>query len=157
MIWDMAGAARRMSSSSVATIVGRTEEAAAPGWAAGLGVGSAGNLHRNKVFEYQGQAHLYPSADQETQKRGAGRDQQAYNGLRSALLRLGERANSLLKNTFRVPRLDPLLPRRIGDITAAAPVLPPSARRSDPRTSTLSAGTRGTRNAATSKLSARKS
>jgi hypothetical protein len=49
--------------------------------------------------------------------------QQAYNGLHSALRCLGERANSLLKTTFRVlTRICGCL-WRIGDIIAAALVL----------------------------------
>ena len=60
-------------------------------------------------------------------KKTAGADltcgQQAYNAVHGALRCLGERANSLLKTTFKALRRVSLCPWRIGDIAAAALVL----------------------------------
>ncbi len=50
-------------------------------------------------------------------------DQQAYNAVHGALRCLGERANSLLKTTFKALRRCRGCPWRIGDIAAAALVL----------------------------------
>jgi hypothetical protein len=50
-------------------------------------------------------------------------DQQAYNAVHSALRCLGERANSLLKTTFKVLRRWRGCPWRIGRLVAAALVL----------------------------------
>lgn len=50
-------------------------------------------------------------------------DQQAYNAIHGALRCLGERANSLLKTTFRALRRYRGCPWRLGDIVAAALVL----------------------------------
>ena len=50
-------------------------------------------------------------------------DQQAYNAVHGALRALGERANSLLKTTFKALRRWRGCPWRIGDIVAAALVL----------------------------------
>ena len=60
-------------------------------------------------------------------KKTAGRvlnaDQQAYNAVHGALRALGERANSLIKTTFKALRRWRGCPWRIGDIVAAALVL----------------------------------
>ena len=50
-------------------------------------------------------------------------DQQAYNTVHGALRCLGERANSLLKTTFKALRRWRGCPWRIGDIVAAALVV----------------------------------
>jgi hypothetical protein len=50
-------------------------------------------------------------------------DQQAYNAIHSALRCLGERANSLLKTTYKALRRYRGCPWRLGDIVAAALVL----------------------------------
>ena len=50
-------------------------------------------------------------------------DQQAYNAVHGALRCLGERANSLLKTSFKALRRWRGCPWRIGDIAAAALVL----------------------------------
>ena len=50
-------------------------------------------------------------------------DQQAYNAVHGALRCLGERANSVLKTTYKVPHRYRGCPRRIGKIAAAALVL----------------------------------
>ena len=50
-------------------------------------------------------------------------DQQAYNAVHGALRCLGERANSLLKTTFKALRRYRGCPGRLGDIVAAALVL----------------------------------
>ena len=50
-------------------------------------------------------------------------DQQAYNAVHGALRALGERANSLLKTTFKVLRRYRGCPWCIGDVVAAALVL----------------------------------
>jgi len=50
-------------------------------------------------------------------------DQRAFNAVHSALRCLGERANSLLKTTYKVLRRYRGCPWRIGKIAAAALVL----------------------------------
>ena len=50
-------------------------------------------------------------------------DQQAFNAVHGALRCLGERANSVFKTTYKVPRRYRGCPRRIGKIAAAALVL----------------------------------
>ena len=50
-------------------------------------------------------------------------DQQAYNAVHGALRCLGERANSLLKTTYKVLRRYRGCPWRLGKIVAAALVL----------------------------------
>ena len=50
-------------------------------------------------------------------------DQRAHNALHAGLRAIGERANSLLKTTFKALRHVSLSPSRIGDITAGALVL----------------------------------
>ena len=50
-------------------------------------------------------------------------DQQAYNAVHGALRCLGERANSLLKTTFKALRRWRGCPWRIGDVVAAALVV----------------------------------
>ncbi len=50
-------------------------------------------------------------------------DQQAYNALHGALRTLGERANSLLKTTYKALRRYRGCPWRLGAIVAAALVL----------------------------------
>lgn len=50
-------------------------------------------------------------------------DQQAYNALHGAMRCLGERANSLLKTTYKAFRCYRCCPSRLGDIVAAALVL----------------------------------
>jgi hypothetical protein len=47
-------------------------------------------------------------------------DQQAYNAIQSALRCLGERANSLLKTSYKVLRRYRGCPWRLGDAVAAA-------------------------------------
>ena len=72
---------------------------------------------------YQGEAHLFRLPAKKPTGGELTEDQQAYNALHSALRCLGERANSLLKTTFRVLNRIRGCPRRIGNITAAALVL----------------------------------
>ncbi|WIX91417.1 transposase family protein [Amycolatopsis sp. DG1A-15b] len=50
-------------------------------------------------------------------------DQQAYNAIHGALRCLGERANSLLKTTYKNVRRYRGCPWRLGDVAAAALVL----------------------------------
>ena len=50
-------------------------------------------------------------------------DQQSYNAIHGALRCLGERANSLLKTTYKALRRYRGCPWRLGDIVAAALVL----------------------------------
>jgi hypothetical protein len=70
---------------------------------------------------YEGEADLLrikkPAGDDPTA------DQQAYNAVHGALRALGERANSLLKTSFKALRRRRGCPWRIGDIAAAALVL----------------------------------
>jgi hypothetical protein len=72
---------------------------------------------------YQGEATLFRLPAKKPKGGELTEDQQAYNALHSALRCLGERANSLLKTTFRVLNRIRGCPWRIGDITAAALVL----------------------------------
>lgn len=72
---------------------------------------------------YQGEAHLFRLPAKKPKAGELTEDQQAYNAIHSALRCLGERANSLLKTTFRVLNRIRGCPWRIGNITAAALVL----------------------------------
>jgi hypothetical protein len=72
---------------------------------------------------YQGEAHLFRLPAKKPNGGQLTEDQQAHNGLHSALRCLGERANSLLKTTSRILTRIRGCPWRIGDITAAALVL----------------------------------
>jgi DDE superfamily endonuclease len=72
---------------------------------------------------YQGEAHLFRLPAKKPTGGELTEDQQAYNAIHSALRCLGERANSLLKTTFRVLTRIRGCPWRIGNITAAALVL----------------------------------
>lgn len=72
---------------------------------------------------YQGEATLFRLPAKKPKGGTLTEDQQAYNAVHSALRCLGERANSLLKTTFRVLNRIRGCPWRIGDITAAALVL----------------------------------
>ena len=72
---------------------------------------------------YQGEAHLFRLPAKKPTGGELTEDQQAYNALHSALRCLGERANALLKTTFRVLTRIRGCPWRIGNITAAALVL----------------------------------
>lgn len=72
---------------------------------------------------YQGEAALFRVPAKKPKGGELTEDQQAYNAVHSALRCLGERANSLLKTTFRVLTRARGCPWRIGDIVAAALVL----------------------------------
>jgi DDE superfamily endonuclease len=72
---------------------------------------------------YQGEARLFRLPAKKPKGGELTEDQQAYNAVHSALRCLGERANSLLKGTFRILNRIRGCPWRIGDITAAALVL----------------------------------
>jgi hypothetical protein len=72
---------------------------------------------------YQGEAHLFRLPAKKPTGAELTEDQHAYNAIHSALRCLGERANSLLKTTFRVLNRIRGCPWRIGNITAAALVL----------------------------------
>jgi hypothetical protein len=72
---------------------------------------------------YEGEADLLRIPIKKTKGRALTTDQQTYNAVHGALRALGERANSLLKTTFKVLRRVRGCPWRIGDIVAAALVL----------------------------------
>jgi DDE superfamily endonuclease len=72
---------------------------------------------------YEGEADLLRVPIKKTAGRVLDVDQQAYNAVHGALRALGERANSLLKTTFKALRRWRGCPWRIGDIVAAALVL----------------------------------
>jgi hypothetical protein len=72
---------------------------------------------------YQGEAPLFKVPAKKPKGGELTEDQQAYNAVHSALRCLGERANSLLKGTFKILNRIRGCPWRIGDITAAALVL----------------------------------
>ena len=72
---------------------------------------------------YEGEAETLRIPIKKTAGRDLTCDQQAYNAVHGALRCLGERANSLLKTTFKALRRWRGCPWRIGDIAAAALVL----------------------------------
>jgi hypothetical protein len=72
---------------------------------------------------YQGEADLLRIPIKKTKGTTLTVDQQAFNAVQGALRCLGERANSLLKTTFKVLRHFRGCPWRIGDVAAAALVL----------------------------------
>ena len=72
---------------------------------------------------YEGEADLLRVPIKKTAGRVLNADQQAYNAVHGALRALGERANSLIKTTFKALRRWRGCPWRIGDIVAAALVL----------------------------------
>jgi hypothetical protein len=72
---------------------------------------------------YEGEADTLRIPIKKTAGGDLSCDQQAYNAVHGALRALGERANSLLKTTFKALRRWRGCPWRIGDIVAAALVL----------------------------------
>jgi hypothetical protein len=72
---------------------------------------------------YEGEADLLTIAHKKPNGGKLTVDQQQYNMLQTALRAVGERANSLLKTTFKALRRISLDPGRIGDIVAGALVL----------------------------------
>ena len=72
---------------------------------------------------YEGEAGLLTIPIKKTKGVTLTADQQTYNAVHGALRALGERANSLLKTTFKVLRRYRGCPWRIGDVVAAALVL----------------------------------
>ena len=72
---------------------------------------------------YEGEADLLRIPIKKTAHGELTVDQQTYNTVHGALRCLGERANSLLKTTFKALRRWRGCPRRIGDIVAAALVV----------------------------------
>ena len=72
---------------------------------------------------YEGEADLLTIAHKKPNGGKLTVDQQQYNALQTALRAIGERANSLLKTTFKALRRVSLDPGRIGDIVAGALVL----------------------------------
>jgi hypothetical protein len=72
---------------------------------------------------YEGEADILRIPIKKTAGRALSADQRAYNALHSGLRALGERANSLLKTTFKALRRYRGCPWRLGDIVAAALVL----------------------------------
>jgi DDE superfamily endonuclease len=72
---------------------------------------------------YEGEADLLRIPIKKPIGGGLSPDQQAYNAVHGALRALGERANSLLKTSFKALRRWRGCPWRIGDIAAAALVL----------------------------------
>lgn len=72
---------------------------------------------------YQGEADLLTVANKKPAGGQLSTDQQAYNALHAALRAIGERANTLLKTTFKALRRVSLDPSRISDIVGGALVL----------------------------------
>ena len=72
---------------------------------------------------YEGEADLLRVPIKKPKGGDLTNDQQTYNAVHGALRCLGERANSLLKTTFKALRRIRGCPWRIGDIVAAALVL----------------------------------
>jgi hypothetical protein len=72
---------------------------------------------------YQGEADLLTIPIKKPRGRALTADQQTYNAVHGALRCLGERANSLLKTTFKALRRYRGCPWRIGRVAAAALVL----------------------------------
>ena len=72
---------------------------------------------------YQGEADLLRVPIKKSTGTELSVDHQAYNAVHGALRAVGERANSLLKTTFKALRRYRGCPWRIGDIVAAALVL----------------------------------
>ena len=72
---------------------------------------------------YEGEAGLLRIPVKKTKGSDLTIDQQSYNAVHGALRALGERANSLLKTTYKALRRFRGCPWRIGDIIAAALVL----------------------------------
>jgi DDE superfamily endonuclease len=80
-------------------------------------------IGRSTAYAYHGEADLLRIPIKKTNGASLTADQPAYNAVHGALRALGERANSLLKTTFKVLRRYRGCPWRIGDIVAAALVL----------------------------------
>lgn len=72
---------------------------------------------------YQGESDLVTLPFKKPAGNSLTVNQKAFNALHCALRALGERANSLLKTTYKALRRWRGCPWRIGDITAAALVL----------------------------------
>jgi len=72
---------------------------------------------------YEGEADLLRSPIKKTKNLALTADQQAYNAVHGALRCLGERANSLLKTSFKALRRWRGCPWRIGQLVAAALVV----------------------------------
>jgi hypothetical protein len=72
---------------------------------------------------YEGEPETFTIPFKKPKDRDLTIDQQAYNAIHGALRCLGERANSLLKTTYKALRRYRGCPWRLGDIVAAALVL----------------------------------
>ena len=72
---------------------------------------------------YEGEADLLRIPIKKTKDVALTTDQQTYNAVHGALRALGERANALLKTTFKALRRYRGCPWRIGRVAAAALVL----------------------------------
>jgi hypothetical protein len=72
---------------------------------------------------YEGEPETFKIPFKKPKNAGLTIDQQTYNAVHGALRCLGERANSLLKTTFKALRRYRGCPWRLGDIVAAALVL----------------------------------
>jgi hypothetical protein len=72
---------------------------------------------------YEGEPEIFKIPFKKPKRGALTNDQQAFNAVHSALRCLGERANSLLKTTYKVLRRYRGCPWRLGKIVAAALVL----------------------------------
>jgi hypothetical protein len=72
---------------------------------------------------YEAEADTFRNPIKKTAGAELTTDQQAHNAVHGALRCLGERANSLLKTNYKVPRHYRGCPWRLGNIVAAALVL----------------------------------
>ncbi len=81
--------------------------------------------HRPSLADlgYQGEPDIFTVPFEKPQGGKLTIDQQTYNAVHGALRGLGERANSLLKTTYKILRHYRGCPWRLGDIVAAALVL----------------------------------
>lgn len=83
----------------------------------------AGQLPALADLGYEGEPDIFTIPIKKPRGHGLTADQQTYNAMHGALRCLGERANSLLKTTFKVLRRYRGCPWRIGRVVAAALVL----------------------------------
>jgi hypothetical protein len=83
----------------------------------------SGGAHALADLGYEGEPETFTIPFKKPKDGPLSVDQQAYNAIHGALRCLGERANSLLKTTYKALRRYRGCPWRLGDIAAAALVL----------------------------------
>jgi hypothetical protein len=80
-------------------------------------------VHALADLGYEGEPETFTIPFKKPKNGELTTDQQSYNAIHSALRCLGERANSLLKTTYKALRHNRGCPWRLGNIVAAALVL----------------------------------